>query len=104
LHRITLSFILQESPNGFVFVEEQKNNLNKGGRPSWVEGMRLFGDITTWIAVPIVLALILGKFLDRRYGTEPIIFLSLAGLGFFVTCSGIVKIAKEYLRKQNTKK
>ena len=56
-------------------------------------------DVSTWVVVPIVGALVLGKFLDKRFGTEPVIFLVLAGLGFLLTCYGIFKITKDYMKK-----
>lgn len=61
--------------------------------------MEIFSEVSTWIVVPIVAALVFGKMLDRRFGTEPVIFLVLAGLGFMVTCFGIIKIVKNYLKK-----
>ena len=71
----------------------------KPNRPSWVGGVEIFSEISTWIVVPIVLALVLGKMLDRHFSTEPAIFLSLAGLGFAVTFFGIIRIVKNYLKK-----
>jgi len=97
LHTINVSFILGESLSGFVFVEE--NNKNLTGGPWWKEGVKLMSDVSTWVVVPIVGALVLGKFLDRRFGTEPVIFLALAGFGFLVTCYGIWKIVKDYMKK-----
>ena len=61
--------------------------------------MKLFGDITTWIALPIVGALILGKFLDRRFGTEPILLLVSAGLAFCLSAYGIIKTVRGYTEK-----
>ena len=80
------------------FVEENKQNLNSRG-PWWKPGVKLAGEISTWIIVPIVCALVFGKMLDTHYGTKPFIFLSLAGLGFLVTCFGIFKIMKDYMEK-----
>jgi len=86
-------------------VNENENNLNKGdlsaqgGGPWWKAGVELVGQISTWIIVPIVGALIFGKMLDAHYGTKPIIFLLFAGFGFLVTCFGIFRIMKDYLKK-----
>lgn len=83
--------------------EEDKNlnNLERGSEsgPWWKAGVKIFSDISTWIIVPIVLALIFGKMLDARYGTEPVIFLVFAGLGFLVTALGITKIVRDYMKK-----
>jgi len=79
-------------------VEENKQNSNNSG-PWWKAGVELVSQISTWIIVPIVCALIFGKMLDTHYGTKPIIFLAFAGLGFLVTCFGIFRIMKDYLKK-----
>jgi len=82
-------------------VEENQQNRTEG--PWWREGVKLMSDVSTWVVVPIVSALVLGKFLDRRFDTEPVIFLTLAGFGFFVTCYGIWKIVKDYMKKLEKK-
>ncbi len=79
-------------------MEEDKKNLNNGG-PWWKPAVQLVSEISTWIVVPIVLALVGGKFLDTRLGTKPIIFLCLAGIGFLVTCLGMYKVVKNYMKK-----
>lgn len=67
--------------------------------------MQIFSEVSTWIVVPIVLALIIGKILDARFGTKPIIFLLLAGAAFLFSCFKIVKIIKNYMKKlQDTEK
>lgn len=78
--------------------KSKPNNRGQGGA-SWVPAVQIFTDISTWIIVPIVAALVFGKMLDKRFGTEPVIFLSLAGFGFLVTCFGIIRIVKNYLKK-----
>jgi len=79
-------------------VEEDKQNSNSNG-PWWKEGVALWGEVSTWIFVPIVLTLIVGKYLDGRWGTEPKMLLILAGVGFLVTTYGIVKVIRNYMRK-----
>ncbi|MBI2630853.1 AtpZ/AtpI family protein [Candidatus Nomurabacteria bacterium] len=77
--------------------EEEKKVYNKG--PWWKEGVKLMSDVSTWIVVPIVGALVFGKYMDGRFGTEPVIFLVLAGFGFLVTGYGIFKIVRDYMKK-----
>ncbi|MFA5791629.1 MAG: AtpZ/AtpI family protein [Candidatus Paceibacterota bacterium] len=79
-----------------------ENNQNNSG-PWWKPGMQILSEVSTWIVVPIVLALIFGKMLDTHYGTKPIIFLVFAGLGFLVTCLGIFKAMKDYTKKLQKK-
>jgi F0F1-type ATP synthase assembly protein I len=78
-------------------VGKDKQNLNNG--PWWKPGMQILSEVSSWIVIPIVLALIFGKMLDAHFGTKPIIFLIFAGLGFLITCFGIWKVMKDYMKK-----
>jgi F0F1-type ATP synthase assembly protein I len=75
-------------------VENNKKKLN-----TWAPAMQIMSEISTWIVVPIVLALIAGKALDTHFGTKPVIFLSLTGFAFIVTCFGMYKVVKNYIKK-----
>lgn len=57
---------------------------------------RIFGDFSGTIAVPAVLAALLGKWLDGRYGTEPRYLILLLVLALAVTAYAVVKKAKVY--------
>lgn len=81
-----------------IYMDEKQENTNTGG-PWWKPGMQILGEVSTWIVVPIVLALIFGKMLDKRYETEPVIFLVLAGVGFIITCFGMWRAVKKYIKK-----
>ena len=61
--------------------------------------MEIFGQVSGWIAGPILLALFLGKYLDGRYGTKPWIFLGLSILGFLISSFGIVRTITTYVKK-----
>ncbi|MEK7081247.1 MAG: AtpZ/AtpI family protein [Patescibacteria group bacterium] len=77
--------------------EDKKNSFNSG--PWWKPGVQILSEVSTWIVVPIVLALVFGKMLDKYYGTKPIIFLIFAGFGFLITCFGIFRVMKNYMKK-----
>ncbi|MFH1200777.1 MAG: AtpZ/AtpI family protein [bacterium] len=82
--------------------ENNQNNNDlprQGGGLWWKPAVELFAQVSTWVVVPIVLALIFGKMLDVRYGTKPIIFLVFAGLGFLITCFGLFRVIKDYIKK-----
>ena len=88
-------------------INEDKNNLNKellvsSRGPWWKPGMQIFSEISTWIVVPIVMALIFGKMLDTRFGTKPIIFLSLAGIAFLFSCFKIMRVVKNYMSRSES--
>lgn len=77
-------------------MNEDKKGFNTG--PWWKPAMQIFSDVSTWIVVPIVCALVFGKILDAHYGTKPVIFLVFAGLGFLVTCFGMYRVVKDYMK------
>lgn len=72
-------------------MEENKNN--------WKSAFSLFSEISTWVVVPIILALVLGKYLDGYFHTAPFIFLGFAAFGFLITIFGIVKVVGKYMKE-----
>jgi F0F1-type ATP synthase assembly protein I len=79
-------------------VKENNQNLDNGNGPWWKPAVELLSEVSTWIVVPIVCALIFGKMLDAHFGTKPRIFLIFAGIGFLVTCFGMFRIIKNYMK------
>jgi len=86
-------------------VLENNQNMNnsgssrQGGSPWWKDGVQIFTQVSVWIVVPILLALFVGKGLDTHFGTKPIIFLVLAGVGFLFSCFGIWRVIKKYIKE-----
>lgn len=61
----------------------------------WQGGVRLAFELLGWLIVPLLGALLIGKWLDNTYGTSPWLFLLCTGVAFVFTCAGIVfKTAK----------
>ncbi|MCK4744675.1 AtpZ/AtpI family protein [Candidatus Parcubacteria bacterium] len=56
----------------------------------WQPGVELFLKLSGWIAVPIIAAIFLGKWLDDKYGTEPKLFLLSVFIAFIISNIGIV--------------
>jgi F0F1-type ATP synthase assembly protein I len=77
--------------------ENEKKSNNKG--TWWEPAVEIFSQVSGWIAGPVVLALIVGKYLDGRFGTKPWIFLGLTGIAFIVSTFGIVKVVGKYMAK-----
>lgn len=67
-------------------------------QPWWKPALTVFSQISGWIVVPLLLALIIGKKLDTHFGTAPWIFLGATALGFAVSSFGIVRTAFAYIR------
>jgi F0F1-type ATP synthase assembly protein I len=72
---------------------------NKSKIPWWEPAAEIFSEVSTWVVVPIVLALIVGKYLDNHFQTKPFIFLGLTAFAFFVSCFGIVRVVSRYMKK-----
>ncbi len=84
-------------PSTLTMAPEEKNS-NKV-QAWWKPGIEIFSQVSGWIAAPIILALITGKWLDTRYDTKPWIFLGLTGIAFLISCFGIVRVVKKYMDK-----
>ncbi|TAK95141.1 AtpZ/AtpI family protein [Patescibacteria group bacterium] len=71
----------------------------KGNAPWWQPSMLLFARLSGWIGGPVILGVFLGKWLDRKYGTEPWLFLATVGVAFLVSMFGIVRDAMKEMKK-----
>ncbi len=78
---------------------ENDNKLSRKGGASWAQALEIVSEVSGYIIGPIIFALILGKYLDGRFGTTPLIFLGLTGIAFLVSTFGIVKVVKKYINK-----
>lgn len=72
----------------------------------WQPGMQLFLKLSGWIAGPIIMAVIIGKWLDRKYHTEPWLFLATVGISFVVSMGAMIRIGFREFKKieQESKK
>lgn len=61
--------------------------------------LNIFGEVSAWVVVPIMVALVAGKYLDGRFGTKPWIFISATALAFLFSMAGITKILAKYLKE-----
>ncbi len=74
--------------------------------PWWKPALKVFSQISGWIVVPLILALIIGKNLDTHFATQPWIFIVSTCVGFAVSTFGIVRTAYSYMeeiRKESEK-
>lgn len=76
----------------FLFMED-----NTKTRVWWEPALVMFARSSAWIAIPVVCALFIGKYFDKRYSTDPWIFITLTGFAFIVSIIGIWKILKKYI-------
>lgn len=61
--------------------------------------LKMFGEMTGWIAFPVVGALFLGQWLDDKYGTVPIYFLSITGAAFIISSVGLGITGVKYMKQ-----
>jgi len=72
--------------------EDKKNNI-----AWWQPALIMFVKLSGWIGFPIIIALFLGKWLDKKYDSEPWLLLSCIGVAFVISMVGLVKeTASEY--------
>jgi len=61
--------------------------------------LNLFAKLSAWIVFPVILAVIIGKWLDALFGTEPwLLFLSV-GISFVISIGGMVVISLREIEK-----
>ena len=71
-------------------------NNNQIEKPWWREGVLLSAKVSAYIAVPIIIASFIGKYLDKKYNTDPYIFFITIGLAFLLTIFMIWREVKKY--------
>jgi F0F1-type ATP synthase assembly protein I len=65
----------------------------------WRDSMTVFAKMSGWVAGPILIGLFLGKWLDARFDTAPVLFAVTVGFSFMASCFGIVREAKKYMKQ-----
>jgi F0F1-type ATP synthase assembly protein I len=64
---------------------------------SWNVALRIIANISGWIAFPVIFGLYLGKWLDKKYGTEPWLFLVTIAACFLISMAGLsLNAVKEF--------
>ncbi len=64
---------------------------------SWNVALRIMANISGWIAFPVIFGLYLGKWLDKKYDTEPWLFLITIAACFLVSMVGLsLNAVKEF--------
>ena len=71
---------------------------DSGKSPWWQPGLILFFRMSGWIAGPIIIAIFIGKYLDKKYNTDPWLFLLSVGIAFVLSTVGIVRDAMQAMK------
>jgi F0F1-type ATP synthase assembly protein I len=80
-------------------MEGDKKIEQKGNIPWWQPSIMLFMQLSGWIAVPIIIAVYLGKWLDQKYNTKPWLFLVTVGVAFAISMIGVVLEAGKAIKQ-----
>ncbi|MDP2830449.1 MAG: AtpZ/AtpI family protein [bacterium] len=78
---------------------ENNNSEQKKNVVWWQPPLVLFAKFSGWIAAPVIIAAFLGRWLDKKYGSEPLLFLATVGFAFLISMLGLVKTVKEEYNK-----
>ncbi len=81
-------------------MENRSNKASANDNAYYVFGLRIIGEIGGIIAIPVVVLSVIGKGLDQRYGTWPILtiiaFTVAAGVSFLLVRRSTMRISREY--------
>ena len=71
---------------------------NEQKKESWYksEYLRIFTRISAWIVGPVLVSVIVGKYLDRKWDSSPWALGVALALSFTISMIAIVRIAKKY--------
>lgn len=78
-------------------------DLDSSNRNWWHDGVAFFFEISGWLAVPVVVALLLGHWLDQYFQTKPFLTLLMIGIAFLGTISVITRRGMKLMKKLNFK-
>lgn len=73
---------------------------DKFDKEFWLKtGLVMFAESTGWIAIPVVSALFLGRWLDNKYDSAPLYFLSITIFAFIISSIGIGITGVKYMKR-----
>jgi F0F1-type ATP synthase assembly protein I len=57
----------------------------------WQKSVEIFSRLSVWIAAPVIIGSFLGKWLDKKFNTEPFLFIATMGVMFILSMFGLIK-------------
>ncbi len=61
--------------------------------------LKVMAKLSSWIAFPVILGTFLGQWLDKRFNTEPWLFLATIGFAFLISMYGLITHALQEFKK-----
>lgn len=83
------------------------NAEKKPNMPWWQPGLVLFLKLSSWVVAPVLVGILAGKWLDKKYHTAPWLFLLSVGMAFAISMIAIVVTGMREMKKiekENKKK
>jgi hypothetical protein len=65
----------------------------------WSAPMQMFLRISGWIAMPLIISLFFGQWLDQKFSTAPWLLIACSGVAFVTSIYGIVSNARREFKK-----
>jgi F0F1-type ATP synthase assembly protein I len=65
----------------------------------WSAPVQMFLRVSGWIALPLIISLFLGQWLDQKFSTAPWLLIVCSGIAFMFSMYGIVSNAKKEFKK-----
>lgn len=69
----------------------------------WQKGLQLFLRLSSWIVFPVIAAVVIGKWLDRVFGTAPWLMFCAIAISFIVSMVMIIRIGLREMDSENPK-
>jgi len=76
----------------FIFPDMLKN-------PWWQESLSVFSRLSGWVLLPLIIGTFLGRWLDRKYNSDPKWFFIVIGIAFIISMIGLVIQARKEMKK-----
>lgn len=84
--------------------EKDGQNIKSNEKKAWWQpALIIFFKFSGWIAAPVIIATFIGKWLDKKYATEPWLFLASVGAAFIISIIGIIINALNEFKKIDKK-
>ncbi len=79
-------------------MENKKKSWSDQDKNYWMSfSLKVFAESTGWIAIPVIAALYLGRYLDARQDSGNLYFFILTALAFVISCVGLARIGIKYM-------
>jgi len=80
--------------------KEKKVNSGKLDYAFWAPALGIFSRFTAWIVAPVFVGALLGIYFDKKFNTEPWIFILGIAIAFIISMIGLAKNALNEYKKQ----